>query len=277
MSRGMDWQGAIAPFGAGVLGRVLGRVLGKMLWSTGRVVVLSSLLLSSLGATAQAQSKIDPKLREQVLQIIRENPEVILEAVQAYQKQQQQALTKARQGFLQRMKTNPKSVIGQSPTKGATNGRVVLIEFSDFQCPYCAKANETLKQFIAKHQDKVTLVYKHFPLTRIHPEATPAAKASWAAAQQGKFWEYHDALFTNQSRLGESLYTEIAKNLGLDLVRFNRDRASAAAATAVRQDTQLAEALGVDGTPFFIMNGQAFSGILELSDLEELLTKVSQP
>lgn len=225
---------------------------------------------------AGAQPAIDPKLREQVLQIIRENPEVILEAVQAYQRQQETRQQQARQSFLQAVVSNPQSIIGQSPTKGAKEVRVVLVEFSDFQCPFCAKANATLRQFMAKHSNQVTLVYKHLPLTSIHPEALPAAKASWAAAQQGKFWDYHDALFNQQAQLGDALYQKIARELKLDLQRFERDRNSTAARDAISQDLQLAEKLGIDGTPFFVMNGEAFSGAVQLSDLEAILARVSK-
>jgi protein-disulfide isomerase len=215
-------------------------------------------------------------LREQVLQVIRENPEVILDAVRTYQKQQQQAREKARQSFVQQMQANPKAMIRQSPTKGATTSQVILVEFSDFQCPYCARSREILNEFMAKHQDKVTLVYKHFPLTQIHPEALPASKASWAAAQQGKFWEFHDALFNQQDRLSDALYVETAKALKLDTQRFNRDRASAAANAAIEQDMQMAASLGVDGTPFFVMNGEIFSGLVSLTALEEILARVMQ-
>jgi protein-disulfide isomerase len=222
---------------------------------------------------SQANSQIDPKLRQQVLQIIRDNPEVLLEALQAYQKQQQQQQEKARATFLQQLRTNSKAIVGQSPTKGAKNGKILLIEFSDFQCPYCARSIEPLQQFLTKHPEQVTLVYKHFPLIQIHAEALPAAKASWAAQQQGKFWEFHNALFVNQEKLGEALYVDTAKALGLDLQRFNRDRASNAARDAIAQDMRLAEQLGVDGTPFFVMNGTAVSGAVQLSDLEKILTQ----
>lgn len=231
-------------------------------------------LIAGRSLPAAAQSRIDPKLREQVLQIIRENPEAILEAVQAYQQQQQQKQQQARQAFLESMKTNPKALIGQSPTQGT--GRVLLVEFSDFQCPFCAKAQETVKQFVAKHPDRVTFVYKHLPLTAIHAEALAAAKAAWAAGQQGKFWEYHDALFQQQSQLGAALYSDIAKSLKLDLARFDRDRASSAATAAIEQDVQLADRLGVEGTPFFVMNGEAVSGSVELSELEAILTRASK-
>lgn len=224
---------------------------------------------------ARAEVAIDPKLREQVLQVIRENPEVILEAVQAYQKKQEAQQQQARQTFIQAMKTNPKSVIGQSPTEGAKDGRVILVEFSDFQCPFCSKAAPTIKQFVEKHKDKVTLVYKYLPLTSIHAQALPAAKAAWAAGQQGKFWQYHDALFAQQDKLGEELYQQIAKELKLDMQRFDRDRKSDAAKAAILKDIQMAENLGVDGTPFFVMNGEPFSGAVQLSDLEETLARVS--
>jgi len=219
-------------------------------------------------------AEIPPQLREQVLQIIRENPEVILEAVQTYQQQQRAQAQKARQAFLQQAKANPAALIGSSPTKGASNHKIVLVEFSDFQCPFCAKANVTLKQFMEKYGDHVTLTYKHLPLTSIHPEALPAARASWAAGQQGKFWEFHDALFANQPKLGEALYRETAKSLGLDLQRFDRDRASQAADLAIQQDLEIAETLGIDGTPFFIMNGEVLAGAVSLADLEAALAKV---
>ncbi|MEB3180486.1 MAG: thioredoxin domain-containing protein [Nostocaceae cyanobacterium] len=218
---------------------------------------------------AQAVSRISPRLQEQVLQIIREHPDVIIQAVQTYQQEQQQKLQLARQAFLQNVQLNPKAVIGESPTTGASETKVLLVEFSDFQCPYCAQAHDTLKKFMAKHNDEVTLTYKHFPLSAIHPEAMNAAKASWAAHQQGKFWEYHDLLFTNQDKLGEKFYQEIAKKLDLDLEKFDRDRYIAT--TTIEQDMQLAQTLGLNGTPFFVMNGQTFSGALQLEEIENIL------
>ncbi len=218
----------------------------------------------------------DPKLKEQVLQVIRENPQVILESLQAYQQQQQETLKAAQQSFLQQMTTDPKAAIGDSPSTGAASGQIVLLEFSDFQCPFCARAHETVKQFMAKHQDKVTLAYKHLPLTSIHPQAMPAAKAAWAAQQQGKFWEYYSALFEGQKQLGEELYGSIAQKLNLKLDKFNTDRNSPAAEAAIQKDVQLAQSLGIQGTPFFIMNGQPFSGAIELAEMEKILASVSK-
>jgi protein-disulfide isomerase len=230
-----------------------------------------SVMLISWSLPVQADSKIDPNFEQQVLQVIRKNPQAIVDSVQAYQREQQQEQRKVQQSFLQDLKQNPKSIIGQSPTKGT--GKTVLIEFSDFQCPFCQGAAGTVKQFVGKYSDRVTLVYKHLPLTSIHEQALPAAKASWAAQQQGKFWQYHDALFERQQQLDEAVYPEIAKTLGLDIAKFNRDRASQAAQTAIEKDLQLADQLGISGTPFFAMNGQAFSGAVDLATLEKNLTQ----
>ncbi len=218
-----------------------------------------------------AQAVIDPKLEETVLEIIRQNPEVLIESVQAYQKQQQERQQKALQSFAEELKTNPKTIIADSPTTGSRSQKTILLEFSDFQCPYCQKAYETVEEFIAKHQDEVTLVYKHFPLSSIHPQALAAAKASWAAQQQGKFWPYYSALFEEQEDLGDELYVEIAENLDLDLEQFERDRNSRNADVAIAEDMELAVKIGIPGTPLFVLNGQVFSGAIPLSVLEEAL------
>lgn len=221
---------------------------------------------------SQAANRIDPQIEQQVLQIIRKHPEVILESVQTYQQQQQAQIQQTQQAFVQEMKTNPQAVIGDSPTTGSPEHKILLVEFSDFQCPYCAKAHKTIKEFLAKHQGEVTLVYKHFPLSNIHPQAIPAARAAWAAQQQGKFFPYQDALFTHQKELGETLYLNIAKDLNLDLEKFKRDQLSADA--AIQQDIQLAMQLGLAGTPFFVMNGETLSGAVELKEIEDALVRV---
>ncbi|MBD2336966.1 thioredoxin domain-containing protein [Calothrix sp. FACHB-156] len=222
---------------------------------------------------AAAASSVNPKLEQQVLQILREHPEVIIESVQIFEQQQQQKLQQTRQAFLQDLKTNTQLVIGESPTIGSSQSKIVLVEFSDFQCPYCAEAHKTLKQLLAKYPDKFTLVYKHFPLMPIHDQALPAAKAAWAAYQQGKFWEYHNALFTHQQELGEALYLSTAKSLNLDVEKFQADAfgANSIAEQAIRKDIQLAEKLGLSGTPFLIMNSNNFSGVVQLANIESLL------
>jgi len=226
-------------------------------------------VLFSWSLPVQADTKIDPQLEQQVLQIIRQHPEIILESVQVYQEQQQQKLEKVRQQFVDNFQANPQGAIGDSPVIGGTELKTVVIEFSDFQCPYCAQAHKKIQQLLAKYPHQLTLVYKFFPLTQIHPQALASAKAAWAAGKQGQFWAYHDALFTHQKQLGEPLYLDIAKNLKLDLVKFNRDRILSV--KAIEKDLNLANELQVSGTPYFLIKSPDYSGPVELQKVEEIL------
>jgi len=144
-------------------------------------------------------------------------------------------------------------LIAESGTKGPKDSDVVLLKFSDFQCPFCAQASANMKDFTEKHDD-VLYVYKQLPLESIHPEAMPAAKAAWAAGRQDQFWLYHDGLFAFQDKLGEGYYVELAEQIGLDVEQFNRDRNSPEATAAIEKDIQLARDLDIRGTPTFVMN-----------------------
>ncbi|NEO17389.1 MULTISPECIES: thioredoxin domain-containing protein [unclassified Moorena] len=245
----------------------------KQLYRISITIVSLFLCLVTLSSCSNNLANTD-QLEGQVLSIIRNNPEVILESVQAYQQEKQQELAQSRQAFLQQMMTQPTSIIGNSPTTGVAENQVVLLEFSDFQCPFCAEANQSVKDFMDKHSDQVTLVYKHLPLTQIHPQALPAAKAAWAAFQQGKFWEYEDALFEQQDNLDEELYVAIAQDINLDLEQFNRDRISVGAEAAIRDDLKLAQTLAVNGTPFFVFNTEVLQVPLNLSEMESILAQV---
>lgn len=247
----------------------------RKLWSRGAALSLLCLGLG-FGVSGCRGKALNGDLEAQVLQIIRDNPEVVIESVQTYQKEKQVVEQKAQSEAAQKLLTDRETAIGKSPKTGAEEGEVVLIEFSDFQCPFCASAHDVVTKFMAKHDDRVTLVYKHFPLIQIHDQAVPAALASWAAMQQGKFWEYHDALFKNQDRLGDELYLEIAQDLKLDLDKFQKDIASQEAATAVQADLKLAGELGLSGTPTFFMNGKILTGALSLESMEAELEKITK-
>jgi protein-disulfide isomerase len=237
-------------------------------------MVVLCLCLWSCSNPVQAEN-VDPKLKEQVLQIIRENPQVILESVQAYEKEQQQAREEKLKAFLNDLKTKPDQVIGQSPVQGDRKNQILLVEFSDFQCPFCAKAHAALEEVRQKNPNRFSLVFKHYPLTSIHDNAMPAAQAAWAAGQQGKFWQFHDALFSSQKQLGEALYAQIAESLKLDLQKFNRDRASGAAAAAVNQDVALGEKIGINSTPTFFVSAEGIAIPIQFPDLINLLEKGS--
>jgi protein-disulfide isomerase len=228
---------------------------------------------ASSGQSASAQLS-DTQFESKVLEIIRKNPQVILESVQAYQRSQAQQEEQLRDKVLSQIRQEPRLLLRNSPVTGSVSQKIIMAEFSDFECPFCARGHAVVKEFMAKNQNDVTLVYKHFPLTDIHPQAEPAALASWAAFQQGKFWEYHDALFEQQKRLGEEFYVELANNLKLDIDRFNRDRQSKEAKEAIKKDFELGKSLGVRGTPSFVVNGIFFSGVPEVKDLEALVAQI---
>ena len=222
-----------------------------------------------------AQSvKVNPQLEKQILEVLRRHPEVMFEVLQKYAIEQQAKEQKAQAEAIKQVRANTKALIGDAPVMGSSDRKIVMVGFSDFQCPFCATADKSVKQFMAKHKDKVTLVYKHFPLTQIHPEALPAARAAWAANKQGKFWEYHDALFANQAKLSETFYLETATGLKLDLNKFNADRKIAD--DFIVQDFKLGRKLGIDGTPTFIINGEVVTGAASLADLENALAKVTK-
>jgi protein-disulfide isomerase len=222
-----------------------------------------------------AQSvKVTPQLEKQILEVIRRNPDVVVEILQKYAIEQQAKEKKVQAEASSKVRKNTKAMIGDSPVSGASNRQIVMVAFSDFQCPYCASADKSIKQFMAKHKDRVTLVYKYFPLTQIHPEALPAARAAWAANKQGKFWDYHDALYANQAKLGEAFYIETATKLKLDVNKFNADRKLAD--DFIVQDFKLGRKLGVDGTPTFIMNGEVVTGAASIADLEKAFAQVSK-
>ncbi|MBD0334271.1 MAG: thioredoxin domain-containing protein [Cyanobacteria bacterium Co-bin13] len=168
------------------------------------------------------------------------------------------------------------ALIGSSPTLGAPDAEIILFEFSDFQCPYCARASLDVKILLDKYSDDVLFVYKHLPLTQIHPEAMPAARAAWAAGQQGQFWIYHDGLFAYQDRLGEALYVELGQQIGLDLEQFNRDRTSTASLTAIQRDLQLAQRLQLGGTPTFLINDLLMPPGAPLSFFEQTLDQIKE-
>ncbi len=134
-----------------------------------------------------------------------------------------------------------------------------MVEFSDFECRFCVKAQSVVKRLQAHYGDKLRLVFRHMPL-RFHRLAKLAAEASMAAAAQGKFWAYHDAVFGLKAKITRADLDRIARSLGLDMKRFRAAMASRKYAAAVRADAAAASILGVDGTPTFFVNGTPISG-----------------
>jgi protein-disulfide isomerase len=145
------------------------------------------------------------------------------------------------------------------PARGPADAPVRIVEFSDFECPYCLRAFPTVQQIFATYGDRVRFVYRHFPLPN-HPNAVPAAEASACAHEQEQFWPYHDRLFTSPGKLAVEDLKAHAKALGLDMAKFNSCYDNRKYREDVEADMEAAEAAGVTGTPAFFINGRALSG-----------------
>jgi Na+:H+ antiporter, NhaA family len=143
--------------------------------------------------------------------------------------------------------------------RGAVGGRVTLVEYGDFQCPYCGDAYPVVKSLLERF-DWLRFAFRHMPLPDLHPRAQAAAEASEAAAAQGRFWEMHDRLFEHQDALGESDLREHAIALDLDVERFERELIDGVHRERVAEDHRSGLAAGIPSTPGFFINGEIHPG-----------------
>lgn len=157
-----------------------------------------------------------------------------------------------------------------SPLLGPANAPVTLIEFSDFQCPYCVKAVPELQALLKTYPTQVKLIFKQFPL-EIHSQAGLASAAALAAHKQGKFWQLHDAMFAQRGKLSGEIILKLAGDIGLNVKRFTADVQSQDIANAVTKDRGDGEAAGVDSTPSLFIDGQRFNGPLTLAALKPVV------
>lgn len=154
---------------------------------------------------------------------------------------------------------------------GPPDAPVTLVEYGDFQCPHCRAAHFVMKNVLADMGDELRFVFRHMPLTQVHPMAEMAAEASEAAGAQGKFWPYHDGLYENQDALSPLLVMALAKRLKLDLERFADDLQTHRYAKKVREDFMGAVRSGAAGTPTFFINGERYEGSFDEESLREAL------
>jgi len=242
-----------------------------------------------LEAEAKKTGLTREKLLEQEVDAkVAEPTDVELNAIYAVQKEQinrpfeevktqlQQSLKKAkiqqaRQEYSARLREQakvavllgpPRVQVGFDPARvrGNPKAKVMIVEFSDFQCPYCGQVEATLKNVLAKHEGNVALAFRDMPISQIHPFAQGAAEASRCAGEQGKYWEYHDLLFADQDSLDRNGLIAKAAKLQLDAKQFEACVSSEKYKAQVQQDNQEGLRAGVSGTPGFFINGIFMSG-----------------
>lgn len=151
--------------------------------------------------------------------------------------------------------------------QGPETAAVTLVEFGDYECPYCGMAHPIVKEVQRRLGNDLRFVFRHFPLRQIHPHAERAAEAAEAAGAQGKFWQMHDMLYEHQNALGDAYLVAYAKALGLDAHRFATDLAEETYAGRVREDFRSGVWSGVNGTPTFFINGRRHDAPWDLPTL----------
>lgn len=159
--------------------------------------------------------------------------------------------------------------VDDDPSIGPSDASITIVEFSDFRCPFCARAKPTIAQILETYGDKIRFVYRDFPI--LGPESQKVAEASECADEQGKFWEYHDMLFANQQTLEDANLKQYAKDLGLDTTRFNDCLDSGKMTSEVESDIRDGRNYGVQGTPAFFINGILVSGAQPFSVFQQII------
>jgi len=159
------------------------------------------------------------------------------------------------------------------PTIGSEDADITIVEFSDYQCPYCKRWHqEVYEPLFAAYPGQIRLVYRHLPLTTIHPDAFSAAEAAMCAGDQNAYWQYHDMLFTG-TLLGTDIYTQYAQDLGLDMTVFESCITEHKYQSAIETDSDFALNMGVRSTPTFFINGLAVVGAQPLDVFQQVIDK----
>jgi len=224
-------------------------------------------------ATAQVAGKDKAAIEDIVRQYILENPEIIAEALERLQERERLAQENAQRHALQQstaqLYQNP-----MTPEHGNPNGDAVVVEFFDYQCGYCKKVFPSFMK-VMKSDKKLRVIWKELPI--LGPVSRFAARAAMASARQGKYFDYHVALMSLRGRLTEKRVMETAKKVGLDMNRLIKDMGSPKIERYLDQTLQLAEALGINGTPAFLIGNQLVPGAISADQMRQIIAQTREP
>lgn len=194
-----------------------------------------------------------------------------------------QSQAKAQQAFVGALREKAQVAVALEPprievsTEGAALGPadapITIVEFSDYECPFCKRAHPTVTEVLKKYPDKVRLVFRHFPLDNIHPNARPAAEASLCAEDQGKFWPFHELVFASGSELNAATLRGVAEKAGLDLAKYDACVKERRHRARVDADVAAGREAGVSGTPAFFVNGIPLSGARSVDEFVKLIDR----
>jgi protein-disulfide isomerase len=226
-----------------------------------------AIALSFFGCKPQPQD-----MEKAIGDYLQQHPQVIQKAVQDAMKTQ--ARPRPPEPPLEEKIKNAIQVdLNNAPTEGPANAPITIVEFSDFQCPFCGRVVPTIKQLMKDYNGKVQLAFRMNPLP-FHQFAPSAAKAALAAKDQGKFWQMHDLLFENQKDLSDDSIRKLAQQAGLNMTRFEKDWKSTKYDALLVQDMDFAKNHGASGTPAFFINGVLVSGAQPIDNFRVVINKL---
>lgn len=251
------------------------------------IKILAALIVFCLPAAAEIS-------REDLAKALDANPDLVLSALQKADKskffeivvdaQRDYQASKAKEEEAAAEKEvndaikNPykPEITSKTRIRGDKKAPITVVEYSDFQCPYCSRGFQTMEEVREKYGKRLRFVYKHMPLTNIHPLAMPAARWLEAVAIQNpeKAWEFHDKMFHNQDKLGPEFFRATVKELGLDPDKAEKDSTSAAVQTKIDADAAEGQKFGFTGTPGFLINGVPIRGAYPPARFDEIISKL---
>ena len=235
-------------------------------------IFLAIFLAASLSAQAFAMDKAE--VEAIVKEYIKNHPEELAQSLQKFSETQRERQDE--EAFKRALADRVNVPVAGFPSLGPDNAQFTLVEFSDFQCPYCARSVVTVKEFMKKNQGKVRLVFRNMPLPN-HAKAPDAAKAAMAAGEQGRFWDFREKLMATQGEWSSAAdhkqkFAKYAKDMALDVGRFERDMGKPEYQKKIDDDVAYAHTIGVNGTPSYFMNGIRITGARDLAFFEKVLT-----
>ncbi len=239
-------------------------------------VFLAVLLAVSFSTQAYAMDKAE--VEAIVKEYIKNHPEELAQSLQRFSEAQRER--QEDEAFKRALAEKVNVPVAGSPSMGPENAPFTLVEFSDFQCPYCARSIGTIKEFMKKNQGKVRLVFRNMPLPN-HAKAPSAAKAAMAAGEQGKFWDFREKLMASQAEWASSadhkqMFVKYAREMALDVGRFERDMAKPEYQKRIDDDIAFARSANIGGTPTYFLNGVRITGARDLAFFEKVLTALSR-
>lgn len=230
-------------------------------------MAMLALSVLTVPVAAMAQELTEARVKELVYQAIRENPEIVMEAVAILQSRQAKEDAASAANVLssqrQLLERDP-----NAPVLGNPDGDVTVVEFFDYNCPYCKRAAPEVQALIAADPN-VRLVYREWPI--LGEGSVYATRASLAARNQGKYKEFHDAMMALKGRADEQSVLRLAKNIGLDIDKLKTDMQSDAVAEHIATSMRLTEAMGVSGTPAFVIGDALVPGFIDVAQLKKLV------